>query len=212
MPETGSDNKRIPKVPTQQRSRERFEHILDCAEVILEEGDSEELSIYEVAEKAGLQAQSVYRLFPSAIAINYALAQRYLDMMADSLMSTNSGPSSTWQEGLKHSLQLCREFYTTYPLALELILGSSVSKDVRGADRANITRLANNAMESLKGKNSIPALPIQQLEISIDIVDAIWSQSYYSHGEITDFYFKESIRAAISYLELYLPRHVPDEI
>ncbi|BFM14502.1 hypothetical protein R50073_06850 [Maricurvus nonylphenolicus] len=212
MPETGSINKRLPKVPTQQRSRERFEHILDCAEAILEEGEVEELSIYDVAEKAELQAQSVYRLFPSAVAINYALAQRYLDKMADDITATKSNQTFTaWQDNFERDLQLTREFYHAHPLALELILGSSVSKDVRAADRANIARLANSAMESLRGKDNLPNLPIQKLEIAIDIVDAIWSQSYYSHGEITDFYFKESFRAATSYLELYLPRYNADE-
>lgn len=212
MPEAGSINKRLPKMPTQQRSRERFEHILDCAEVILEEGDVEELSIYDVAEKAELQAQSVYRLFPSAVAINYALAQRYLDKMADDITATKSSQIFTsWQDNLERDLQLTREFYQTHPLALELILGSSVSKDVRAADRANIARLANNAVENLQGSNKLPNLPIQNLEIAIDIVDAIWSQSYYSHGEITDFYFRESYRAATSYMELYLPRHIVDE-
>ncbi|NIB42556.1 TetR/AcrR family transcriptional regulator [Pseudomaricurvus alkylphenolicus] len=208
MPEAVSTNKRIPKVPTQQRSRERFEHILDCAETILEQGEIEEIAIYEVADKAELQAQSVYRLFPSAAAIVYALAQRYLDRMTEKLMAADYSQNSTWQGNLEYGLTLTREFYQDYPLAMELILGSSVSKDVRIADRANVTRLAENAIQNLQERSGGMAIPIEQLEISIDIVDAIWSQSYFSQGGITDFYFRESIRAATTYLELYLPRHI----
>jgi AcrR family transcriptional regulator len=209
MPETVSINKRLPKVPTQQRSRERFEFILDCAEALLGEGNTDELSIYDVAKRADLQAQSIYRLFPSATAINYALAQRYLDMMSEQVESADFGHCATWQDRLVHSLEIFRDFYKSNPLALELILGSEISKDVRAADRTNITRLANNAIRSLESHYTGLKLPIQQFEITIDIVDAIWSQSYYSHKEITPFYFIESIRASISYMELYLPRHFP---
>lgn len=209
MPDTATINKRLPKVPTQQRSRERFEFILDCAEQLLAKGEREELSIYEVAEQADLPAQSVYRLFPSVMAINYALVQRYLGMIAKFAASADLSVCNNWQEAIEKSLNLSCEFYRQHPQAMELLLGSGASRETRGADRASITQLAEIAIQQLNKMDLIGISEelIRQMEIVIDIADAIWSQSYHHHKDITPFYERESIRAAVSYLGLYLPNH-----
>jgi len=209
MPETTTSNKRLPRVPTQQRSRERFEFILDCAEQLLAKGEREELSVYDVAEKAGLPAQSVYRLFPSAMAISHALVQRYLGMITESAAVADFSGCDSWQLAMEMSLKLSCDFYRQHPQAMELILGSGASRETSAADRASITQLAKNGVQLLNqaGLTNTSKEMIRHMEIVIDIADAIWSQSYHHHKDITPFYERESIRAAVSYLGLYLPNH-----
>ena len=200
----------MPKVPTQQRSRERFENLLDCAEQILHTGQqADKLSIYEVADAADLPAQAVYRLFPSAEAIIHGLVQRYHGKLTELIAEVDLSQCSAWQGALETSFIAVCDFYRQYPHAGYLLLGAGVTWEISVADREIITLLAEGSVQKMEQLGLIDASDnlVCHLEITLDIADAVWRQSYHKHDEITPFFQQESIRAATSYLELYLPRH-----
>src|SRR5882724_9639695 len=64
-------------VPTQQRSRERFERILGCAAEIMTEKGSEAFRMSDVVERSGVPFGSLYQYFPDKTAIIGTLAERY---------------------------------------------------------------------------------------------------------------------------------------
>jgi AcrR family transcriptional regulator len=64
-------------VPTQQRSRERFERILEIATKLIGEKGSDALKMSEVAEHANISIGSLYQYFPDKTAIIATLAERY---------------------------------------------------------------------------------------------------------------------------------------
>ena len=64
-------------VPTQQRSRERFERILDCAAALMVEKGSDALTMSDVVERSGVGFGSLYQYFPDKTAIIATLAERY---------------------------------------------------------------------------------------------------------------------------------------
>lgn len=63
--------------PTQQRSRERFEKILGCAEELLLEKGSDAFRMSDIVERAGVPFGSLYQYFPDKTAIVGTLAERY---------------------------------------------------------------------------------------------------------------------------------------
>ncbi len=63
--------------PTQQRSRERFEKILSCAEALLLEKGSDAFRMSDIVERAGVPFGSLYQYFPDKTAIIGTLAERY---------------------------------------------------------------------------------------------------------------------------------------
>lgn len=65
------------RLPTQQRSRERVERMLDIAMGLIAEAGSDALRMSEVAEKAGVSIGSLYQYFPDKAAIIRTLAERY---------------------------------------------------------------------------------------------------------------------------------------
>ncbi|WP_165767327.1 TetR/AcrR family transcriptional regulator [Parendozoicomonas haliclonae] len=67
--------------PSQQRSRERVDAILNAARELIEEKGSAHLKIQDIAERAGVTAGSMYQYFPNKMAIVHALAERYIDQM-----------------------------------------------------------------------------------------------------------------------------------
>lgn len=211
MPKTEVANKRLPIMPTRQSGMERFELLLDCAEQSLEQGGPEEINIYDIADRANLAVQSVYRIFPSAAAVNYALAQRFLLGMTEAYTEIDLSDCQTWQQAVTKSCQFWVKFYNDHPYAMELLLGSGVSREVRESDRKIITLIAEHVLTRLKTLGFIDTnLELQKnLEIAIEMLDAVWGRSYYVEGKITEFYLKESMVAAIAYLELYIPRYQP---
>ena len=64
-------------VPTQQRSRERYELILSTAAEIISEQGFEALKMSEIVKRAGVPFGSLYQYFPDKIAVIGTLAERY---------------------------------------------------------------------------------------------------------------------------------------
>jgi len=65
------------RAPTQQRSRERLERILNAASELIAKAGSDQMKMSEVAERAGISIGSLYQYFPDKAAIIRTLAERY---------------------------------------------------------------------------------------------------------------------------------------
>jgi AcrR family transcriptional regulator len=78
QPEGTADGQRIVRlVPTQQRSRERFERILACALEVMAEKGSDAFRMSDIVERTGIAFGSLYQYFPDKTAIIGTLAERY---------------------------------------------------------------------------------------------------------------------------------------
>lgn len=64
-------------VPSQQRSRDRFERILQSAAEVMAEKGSEAFRMSDIVERTGVAFGSLYQYFPDKTAIIGTLAERY---------------------------------------------------------------------------------------------------------------------------------------
>ncbi|SFT44991.1 TetR/AcrR family transcriptional regulator [Mesorhizobium sp. YR577] len=77
-PAPAEDTPTMPRrAPTQQRSRERVERILEVASALIATTGSDAMRMSEVAENAGISIGSLYQYFPDKGAILRTLAERY---------------------------------------------------------------------------------------------------------------------------------------
>lgn len=67
----------LRRMPSQRRSRERVERILNCATTLIAAKGSDAIRMSEVAEMAGISIGSLYQYFPDKSAIIQTLARRY---------------------------------------------------------------------------------------------------------------------------------------
>lgn len=72
----------LVRTPTQERSRERLNAILDAAKEIILESGVAGLKIQDIAARAGVTAGSMYQYFPNKAAIVQSIAERYAETMA----------------------------------------------------------------------------------------------------------------------------------
>lgn len=83
----------VRRIPTQQRSKEKFELILKTARELIGERGNDSVSMREIAKQAGVPISSIYQYFPDKNAILEAIMQGYFDEM---------------REGLAHFAECCR--------------------------------------------------------------------------------------------------------
>lgn len=83
--------------PTQRRSTQRLDALLDAAAEIVDETGFERLTTQMVAERAGASIGTVYRYFPDRVAVLHALRERsirrYRERVADDMERAELG---TW--------------------------------------------------------------------------------------------------------------------
>lgn len=69
--------------PTQARSRERFEQVLDAAGALIAERGLGPITMTDIADRAGMALTAVYRYFPSKQSVVRELALRTFDTDAE---------------------------------------------------------------------------------------------------------------------------------
>ncbi len=92
---------RLRKRPTQERSRRRFEAILDAAAELFAADGLEAVSMEAIATRAGTSIGSLYQYFPDKQAVFFALAERVLDRSRaafDALVPVVEAGRPPWEE------------------------------------------------------------------------------------------------------------------
>lgn len=197
--------------PRQKRSQQRFEAILDSAARLLETREPEAISIYTLAEEAGLSAPSIYHFFPDAGQVFVALAERYTREFVDLLDQPLPPGITTWQHYVAVRHGHGRKHYNAHPAARRLLLGSGLSATIRARDLDNDRVIAERSTAELTGLFDIAPSDdlIERFTELLVINDAIWTLSVHRHGTITDAYEEQARRAREAYARTFLPEYLP---
>jgi AcrR family transcriptional regulator len=145
---TAEDQTPLRRLPSQRRSRERVERILNCATALIEERGSDALRMSDVAEMAGISIGSLYQYFPDKSAIIRTLAERY---NAQGLACIEAELATVRDvEGLRRSFARLVDIYyglfLAEPVMRDIWSGTQADKALRdvelAASRANGAVLA----------------------------------------------------------------------
>lgn len=200
--------------PRQKRSQQRFEAILDSAARLLETLEPEQVSVYTLAEEAGLSPPSIYHFFPDAGQVFVALAERYYKEFVG-LHDVPLPPGlMTWQQHMAVRFSMGRAHYNTSPAARRLLLGSGISATIRARDLENDRVIAERSVAELCDLFDIntSADLVERFTELLVINDAIWTLSVHRHGVITDAYEEQARRAREAYARTFLPEYLARRI
>lgn len=199
--------------PRQKRSRERFEAILDAAERLLNDHDPDKISIYTVADEAGMSPASIYHFFPDGQHIFIALAERYFDaFISGDFGDFEAKPFSSWQEWIDHRYAASRSFFNRNHAASKVLLGGAASSwTIRSRDLDINEKIASRTLAAMNQAFIVPQIPglVDRMVETIVLTDALWALANHKHGSITDEAAEYSRRARLAHMRTYLPEYLP---
>jgi AcrR family transcriptional regulator len=170
----------------------------------------QKVGLYQIAERAGVPAASVYHFFPNKEAAFLALAAEYHTALHDLASEPLDPPPLSWQDLVRRKVTGAAEYHNNHPAALRLFMGAGVTVEVRTADTGQTVRLARRRAQVLDDYFHVPHVPDweRRLATSIAIVDGVFGLSYAQHGIITPELVDDAWRASIAYLRTFLPEQL----
>jgi AcrR family transcriptional regulator len=134
----GNDVPAARREPTQQRSRERVERMLEAARALIVEKGSDAMRMGEVAERAGVSIGSLYQFFPDKAAIIRTLAERYNTAGRDCIEAELAGVSSKTelQAAFGRLIDIYYGLFLSEPVMRDVWSGMQADKALREVELA----------------------------------------------------------------------------
>lgn len=206
MPRTASARK--PRASSQAR----IQLILDAARQLLAENGVDSLSIYSVAERAGIPPSSVYHFFASVPALLQGLtADIHAAFRATLQQPVNHAELRDWRDLSRIVEQRMLDIYSADSAARQLILSQHGLAEVTQADHQHDLELGRLMHDLFNRHFPLPELPqdIDVFALALELGDRVYARSVQQSGEITPRLAEEGQRVFDAYLGLYLPPGLP---
>lgn len=203
---------RAARVPAQERSKKRYQSILDAFIDLLKVSNIEDISLHDVGKAAALPPPSVHYLFKTVGAIHAQLNSYFNENLTQRVIAHKCeqfrlGNITTWQDLARSAMAFARnELNSNRPMS-EVMLGPVLNRSLRLKNLETNHYLGGVSSDLLSKFFIVPNIPdIDKYHMFADeIVDGLWIGSYARHGIIDDVTFDESVRAAIAYLRCFYP-------
>jgi len=151
----------LRRKPSQTRSREKVELILDCATALIAQQGSDAMRMSEVALNAGISIGALYQYFPDKTAIVRVLAQRY-NQEARECIEQCLTQVQDFPQLIEAFSCLIDEYYA-------LFMAEPVMRDIWAATQANKTLREEEVAES-RLNGALLAAAIRRLRPQADPV------------------------------------------
>lgn len=194
------------------RSQARIDCILDAARALLASEGVASLSIYSVAERAGIPPSSVYHFFASVPALLEALTADVHGAFRACLQAPIDAHSlHTWRDLARRVELRMLEIYAQDAAARQLILAQHGLSEVTQADRQHDLELGELMHRLFDHYFELPTLPgdVDVFALAMELGDRVYARSVQLHGSITPRMAEEGMRVFDAYLGLYLPPFLP---
>ena len=193
-------------------SQARIAVILTAARELLAELGVANLSIYAVAERAGIPPSSVYHFFASVPALLEGLTgDIHAAFRACLQQPVDHAELRSWHDLSRIVEQRMLAIYAADAAARQLILAQHGLAEVTQADRQHDLELGRLMQALFERHFPLPQLPmdIDVFTLAMELGDRVYARSVQLHGEITPRLGEEGMRVFDAYLGLYLPAALP---
>ena len=119
--------------PSQERSRDRVERILDATAALLGDTPVDKITTAAIAEEAGVPIGSVYQYFPNKLAVLAELARRVMervDLKTATLLAEDFG-LLPWDQAIDRAIDATMQGYAAQPGYLQLLLSIRPTPEFR---------------------------------------------------------------------------------
>jgi AcrR family transcriptional regulator len=202
------------RVPRQERSRIRYDAVLDTASKLFSEKGFEATTTNDIAERAGMAVGSLYQYFENKEAIAEALAARYVDALreaTDRFIKVDVAGMTT-DNAVSALLDPLIEFHVKNPAFSPLWLGADHSKSLRHA----MGSMEDNMLERIEWmiRSHMPGIRRDRAHMAAVVAKATGKSllGLLVRGRDTRFKnaaIKEVRAMLVNYFEAMIAEHVP---
>jgi AcrR family transcriptional regulator len=197
----------IPRrLPSQDRSRRRVEHVLDCAALLVDRVGPDVITTGMIAKAAGVSIGWLYDFFPNRESIFDAIVSRSLDKVTPIAEAVHEArPADDWREVLGAVVEALFDFYQSEPGFRVLWFSRFQSATMLEVNRDNDLAGASGAYERLKrhGLELSGVSPDRALHLVIGIIDKGLDLAFRINPLGDQAIVDETVTASIAYLERY---------
>jgi AcrR family transcriptional regulator len=170
-----------------------------------------DLSLGEVARRAKVAKGSAYFFYEDVNALCASLAGIIDKELQEILREPLPGPVKSWQDIFTLVFERGVAFLESDPAACQLTIGVDASPALKLLDRTNDIVLGRIFDEQISREFELPAMPDRPKLFfrAVELADVMLCLSMAEHGRISREYVEEATRAAIAYLQTYLPLKLP---
>jgi len=185
----------------------RRELLLAAARALLEERELDEISLGDVAARAGVPKGSAYHFYDDISDLYAAL----LTLTEEDVLRTQAvpiiEPVSEWPDVIRVLLRRGVSFYNSNRPHRQLQIGPKTPPELKLRDRRNDFALGGIYQQQLQTFFELPELPNgpQVFFRAVEIADLMFGLSVLDNGMITEEMGAEAERAVIAYLGTYVP-------
>jgi AcrR family transcriptional regulator len=206
---TKSDSLTPRRRPSQERSRDRVDRILDATATLLADTPVDKITTAAIAETADVPIGSVYQYFPNKLAVLAELARRVMqkvDATTAGLIAEDFGVLP-WDQAIDRAVDATIEGYASQPGYVQLLLSIRPTPAFR-----EITDESNDRVAALLALHpSLQAiLPPDRIELitrsAIKAVNALqdWALSIEDDPELAASIIDEMKTLLKAYLSVYM--------
>ncbi|MBM9579095.1 TetR family transcriptional regulator [Leptospira sp. 201903070] len=197
------------KEPSQRRSIDRVQKILDVVAILLERNGAEAITTNMIAQEAEIPIGSLYQYFPNKHAVLNAVGQRHLErvnqMLSEIFQSNLSGRN--WEELIDLVIDSFANFYLTEPGFAPLWSSMKQDPELIEIDRENNLKISENVSRILSQFQVDPAENNIISRIIVEVTDAILNR-WIREQKDKEFSSRMIIELKII-LKSYLSRYFP---
>lgn len=171
----------LRRVPSQRRSAERVQRMLDACAELLEEAGYDGLSTTRVAQRAQVAIGSVYQFFPDKRAIAQALALRNLELFGDRVARLLAdGEFEHWYDAVGVIIGAFVEMHRTVPGFGVLRFGDVADMNLLDGTASNNAVVADRLRALLidaLGVSDVPSLA-RAVTVAVEAGDAVLQMAF----------------------------------
>lgn len=200
--------------PTQSRSQERFDLIIESLESLLQNANIEDISFHDIAAVAKISPSSINYLFPTMAALRMEMLKRYLEQSTEyhhhHALKDNYKKSASWAIGLHQNLLNFRNYIMANCHIAEILLGPALNREMIIMAMQENQKLARTFCSSLYKTYLLPEIPglTEFAANAFECLDSIWRRTYAATGTIDDQTVEQSCLVMVSYLRNYIPERL----
>lgn len=199
------------RLPTQARSRERVERILDAAAQLVVAEGVEGLTTRSIAETAGLPVASLYQYFADKEAVLLALCERDMaemdDQVAQDLADRSAAGEMTMAGLVETSMRAFVKVYHRRPAFMQIWMRGRTNTAVYDYGRHHNKRITENllayaASVGLVDQGSYSDAELTAIgELAVELGDRAFQLAFERDPQGDEFLIAEAIDLVAGYLQ-----------